>query len=97
LLLRLLRVVWAADGGNGWTGGLNHGFVITAYLEDIDEQGGCFTYWRGSHNSVHEYFRRYPSQIDGSFGTADTVSSFTFCVCLFQACPGKTDRCSIDP
>ena len=29
-------------GPNGWTGGLNHGFVVTAYLEDIEEGGGCF-------------------------------------------------------
>ena len=55
-------------GPNGWTGGLNHGFVVTAYLQDIDERGGCFTYWPGSHYSVHEYFRKYPSQVDGSFG-----------------------------
>jgi hypothetical protein len=54
-------------GGNGWTGGLNHGFVITAYLQDIDERGGCFTYWPRSHYSVHEYFRANPTHIDGSF------------------------------
>ena len=63
-------------GGNGWTGGLNHGFVITVYLEDIDEQGGCFTYWPRSHESTHEYFRQNPSQIDGSFGGAPEWEEF---------------------
>ena len=37
-----------AYGPNGWTGGFNHGFGTVAYLSDINDQGGGFTYWPGA-------------------------------------------------
>ena len=32
---------------------------VTIYVEDIDSQGGCFTYWPGSHNVAYEYFKTH--------------------------------------
>lgn len=61
-----------AYGPNGWTGGFNHGFGTVAYLTDIPECGGCFSYWRGSHRSCHEFFVRNPSMVDGGWrGSAE--------------------------
>jgi hypothetical protein len=54
-------------GPHGWTGGFNCGFGLVALLNDVVEREGCFTYWRGSHHSTHQFFSRYPEQIDGSF------------------------------
>jgi hypothetical protein len=54
-------------GPNGWTGGYNHGFGTVAYLNDIDETHGAFTYWPQSHRSCHQFFAENPGTIDGSF------------------------------
>ena len=39
----------------------------TAYLEDVEEEGGAFIYWPQSHLTTHQYFLEHPSHIDGSF------------------------------
>lgn len=52
-------------GPNGWSGGFMLG--ATAYLDDVEDQGGAFTYWPQSHLPVHDFFREFPDQIDGSF------------------------------
>ena len=31
-----------------------------AYLSDVEEQGGAFMYWPGSHQIAWDYFRRHP-------------------------------------
>jgi hypothetical protein len=54
-------------GPNGWTGGFNHGFGTVAYLSDVPEKGGGFTYWPGSHRSSHQFFLENPGFIDGSW------------------------------
>ena len=51
------------DGYYTPTNGVPEGTVgymsinVTIYVEDIDEKGGCFTYWPGSHNVAYEYFK----------------------------------------
>ncbi|MCY3789644.1 MAG: phytanoyl-CoA dioxygenase family protein [Gemmatimonadetes bacterium] len=51
------------DGYYTPTNGVPEGTVgymtinVTIYVEDIDSQGGCFTYWPGSHNVAYEYFK----------------------------------------
>ncbi len=52
-------------GPGGWSGGFM--LAATAYLEDVEEEGGAFTYWPQSHISTHEYFRENPNHIDGRF------------------------------
>ena len=53
------------DGYYTPTNGVPEGTVgymtinITIYVEDIDAQGGCFTYWPGSHNVAYEYFKTH--------------------------------------
>ena len=56
-------------GPGGWSGGFMLG--ATSYLEDVEAQGGAFTYWPQSHLSTQEYFREFPEQIDGSFHERD--------------------------
>lgn len=58
------------DGyGGTWPGsGLRVG--MTAYIDDVDAHGGCFTYWPRGHIAVHQFFKRHPSTIDGSFQRA---------------------------
>ncbi|MEE2909463.1 MAG: phytanoyl-CoA dioxygenase family protein [Candidatus Poribacteria bacterium] len=50
-------------------GGLTLG--ATMYLHDVEEKGGGFIYWPGTHLNVHDYFRERPEHIDGSFLDAD--------------------------
>ena len=52
-------------GPGGWSGGFMLG--ATAYLEDVEEEGGAFIYWPQSHLTTHQYFLEHPSHIDGSF------------------------------
>ena len=66
LLSKKLKAA-AAQGPNGWTGGYNVGFGTVAYLSDIPEKGGCFSYWAGSHRSAHQFFLENPGTIDGSW------------------------------
>ena len=53
------------DGYYTPTNGVPEGTVgymtinVTLYVEDIDSQGGCFTYWPGSHNMAYEYFQTH--------------------------------------
>ena len=53
------------DGYYTPTNGVPEGTVsymninVTIYVEDIDEKGGCFTYWPGSHNVAYEYFKTH--------------------------------------
>ena len=53
------------DGYYTPTNGVPEGTVgymtinVTIYVEDIDSQGGCFTYWPGSHNVAYEYFKTH--------------------------------------
>jgi hypothetical protein len=56
------------DGYNGiWSGTGANRVSATFYLNDVDEQGGCFTYWKGGHKRLHAFFRDHPEQIDGRF------------------------------
>ena len=52
-------------GSGGWKGGFM--LAATSYMHDIEPKGGGFTYWPRSHLSTHDYFLKYPIQIDGSF------------------------------
>ena len=52
-------------GPGGWSGGFMLG--ATAYLEDVEDEGGGFVYWPQSHITTHQYFLENPSHIDGSF------------------------------
>ena len=52
-------------GPNGWSGGFMLG--ATTYIEDVQPQGGAFSYWPQSHLPTHEFFLKDPSKIDGSF------------------------------
>lgn len=52
-------------GPGGWSGGFMLG--ATAYLEEVQEEGGAFVYWPQSHLTTHQYFLQNPSHIDGSF------------------------------
>ncbi|MFT5086148.1 MAG: hypothetical protein ACI906_000219 [Candidatus Latescibacterota bacterium] len=56
-------------GPNGWSGGFMLG--ATAYLEDVEDEGGAFIYWPQSHLTTHQYFLENPSHIDGSFTERD--------------------------
>ena len=53
------------DGYYTPTNGVPEGTVgymtinVTIYVEDIDAQGGCFTYWPGSHNVAYDYFKTH--------------------------------------
>lgn len=54
------------DGYNGrWAGVGAHRLGTTFYLDDCEERGGGFTYWRGGHARVHERFRAHPEEVDG--------------------------------
>lgn len=56
------------DGYNGiWSGTGANRVSCTFYLNDVAEQGGCFTYWKGGHRRLHAFFREHPTQIDGRF------------------------------
>ena len=46
---------------------------MTAYIDDVDEHGGCFTYWPTGHTAVARYFAKHPEAIDGSFQQTDGV------------------------
>ena len=52
-------------GPGGWSGGFMLG--ATAYLDDVEANGGTFVYWPQSHLPTHAYFREHPAHIDGSF------------------------------
>ena len=52
-------------GPGGWSGGFMLG--ATAYLDDVEANGGAFIYWPQSHLPTHAYFRENPAHIDGSF------------------------------
>lgn len=52
-----------------WTGGLFLNAVT--YVENVNPQGGAFTYWPGSHLPVHRFFNRHPNTIDGSFANME--------------------------
>jgi len=56
-------------GPNGWSGGFMLG--ATAYLEDVNNDGGAFVFWPESHHTTHQYFLENPSHIDGSFTERD--------------------------
>jgi hypothetical protein len=56
-------------GPGGWSGGFMLG--ATTYLEPVEEQGGGFVYWPQSHHGVHDFFREFPKQLDGSFTDRD--------------------------
>ncbi len=53
------------DGYYTPTNGVPEGTVgymtinVTIYVEDISSQGGCFTYWPGSHHVAYEYFKTH--------------------------------------
>ena len=53
-----------AYGPGGWSP-----FMLgaTTYLYDVEPGGGAFVYWPKSHHTTHEYFLKYPEQVDGSF------------------------------
>ena len=36
----------------------------TTYLEPVEEQGGGFVYWPKSHHGVHDFFHKFPDQLD---------------------------------
>ena len=40
---------------------------MTTYLYDVLPKGGGFVFWPGSHQDAHQYFLRYPNQIEGTF------------------------------
>jgi hypothetical protein len=56
---------------DGYPGEAWHPFMVaaTAYVFDVEPQGGGTIVWPGSHRLVWEYFRAHPEQIDGSFRT----------------------------
>ena len=56
-------------GPGGWSGGFMLG--ATAYLDDVEANGGAFVYWPQSHLPTHAYFREHPAHIDGSFRDRD--------------------------
>ena len=39
----------------------------TTYLHDVESHGGAYVYWPQSHHIAHEYFRKYPDRIEGTF------------------------------
>lgn len=43
------------------------GFGTVAYLSDVPNRGGGFTYWPGSHRSSQQFFLENPGMIDGSW------------------------------
>ena len=56
------------DGYNAnWRGVGQHRVCTTFYLNDVEEKGGCFTYWKGGHKKLHEWYREHPEEVDGRF------------------------------
>eukprot|EP01043_Picozoa_sp_COSAG02_P022510 COSAG02_NODE_1173_length_14105_cov_15.197701_10_plen_250_part_00 len=56
------------DGYNGiWSGTGANRVSATFYLNDVEEQGGCFTYWPGGANRFHQFLQNQPEQVDGRF------------------------------
>ncbi len=56
------------DGyNNSWRGVGAHRVCTTFYIQDVVEKGGCFTYWRGGHKKVHEWYSAHPEEVDGRF------------------------------
>ena len=44
----------------------NHRLGVTLYLDDVREGGGCFTFWRGGHRRIHEFFLQHPEWVGPS-------------------------------
>lgn len=57
---------------DGYPGEAWHPFMVaaTAYVFDVEPQGGGTIVWPGSHRLAWEYFRAHPEHIDGSFRSA---------------------------
>ena len=82
------RSTWKApppghiDGyGGSWS--VNPTLCATLYLNDVIENGGCFTFYAGKHLSVHRFFRKNPLMIDGSFQTTKAYEDRGW-VCLYD-------------
>ena len=56
------------DGYNAiWSGTGANRVSATFYLNDVAEQGGCFTYWPGGARRFHQFLREHPEEVDGRF------------------------------
>eukprot|EP01052_Picozoa_sp_SAG31_P028746 SAG31_NODE_2800_length_5077_cov_2.098433_1_plen_265_part_00 len=56
------------DGYNNiWSGTGANRVSATFYLNDVEEGGGCFTYWAGGAQRFHNFLRNEPEQVDGRF------------------------------
>lgn len=60
---------------NNWRGVGAHRVCTTFYIQDVVERGGCFTYWKGGHQKVHEWWRRHPEEVDGRFTASEMYKS----------------------
>jgi hypothetical protein len=60
---------------NNWRGVGAHRVCTTFYIQDVVERGGCFTYWKGGHQKVHEWWRRHPEEVDGRFTATEMYKS----------------------
>ena len=57
-----------AYGPGGWSPFM---MGATTYLYDVEPGGGAFVFWPKSHLTTHQYFLKYPEQVDGSFRDID--------------------------
>ena len=46
--------------GDHMDGSGHHRVAITLYLDDCEEDGGCFMYWKGGHRRIHQFWREQP-------------------------------------
>ncbi len=46
--------------GDHMDGSGHHRVAITLYLNDVQEDGGCFMYWRKGHRRIHQFWLEHP-------------------------------------
>ena len=49
--------------GDHMDGSGHHRVAITLYLNDVEEDGGCFMYWKGGHRRIHQFWREQPQYV----------------------------------
>ena len=46
--------------GDHMDGSGHHRVCITLYLNDVQEDGGCFMYWKQGHRRIHQFWLEHP-------------------------------------
>ena len=49
--------------GDHMDGSGHHRVAITLYLTDVQEDGGCFMYWKGGHRRIHRFWLDHPQHV----------------------------------